>query len=159
MKYPSLALLFTFIVTSLSAHAQEAITTAGGNASHTRGSITYSVGQIAYTNIHNDKGGLQQGVQQAFEITTLKMDKNQLHLDISLYPNPSDANIMLEIPKFETNPLEYRLYDVKGTLLFEGKVTEVQTTLSTSQLPSAAYYLQISQLNSQNKQGFQIIKK
>jgi hypothetical protein len=48
--------------------AQTATVSAGGNAIGTGGSVSYSVGQIAYTNNSNSNGSVAQGVQYPYEI-------------------------------------------------------------------------------------------
>ena len=48
-----------------SLHAQEAVSTAGGDAGGGGGSSSYTVGQVAYTTYTGVDGSVAQGVQQA----------------------------------------------------------------------------------------------
>ncbi len=47
---------------------QTSVNTAGGEVENTSGSVSYSIGQVAYTSVSNSNGSVSQGVQHAFEI-------------------------------------------------------------------------------------------
>jgi hypothetical protein len=82
-------LFLGFSITGL--HAQESVNTAGGNASGSGGSVSYSVGQIVYTTNTGDNGTVAQGVQQAYEISAVTgiEEANNISLIVSAYPNPT----------------------------------------------------------------------
>ena len=66
--------LILFVVILLLIHltglqAQEAITASGGNASGSNGTVSYSVGQVAYTTISGVNGIVPIGVQQTYTIS------------------------------------------------------------------------------------------
>ena len=68
--------------------AQTAILTTGKTATGASGSTTYSVGQVAYSQKGADQE-VMEGVQQAYEITTLEVDNESImEKKILLYPNP-----------------------------------------------------------------------
>lgn len=65
--------LLLFVVT----FGQTSVNTSGGTVSNPSGSISYSIGQVAYESIYNTSGSVSEGVQQAFEIATLMLiEKN-----------------------------------------------------------------------------------
>jgi len=60
-------LLFGLGLTGL--QAQESVNAAGGNASGSGGTVSYTVGQVVYTTKTGTNGSVAEGVQQAYEIS------------------------------------------------------------------------------------------
>ena len=88
-----LALLLSFSVNAQTSH--QAFTAAGGDASHSSGSIAFSIGQVFYTSSASSTGStISQGVQQVRKsITTLFLDLNVL-ID-GYYINQSNPPLMV----------------------------------------------------------------
>ena len=61
-------LIATLLLGAFQTQAQEAVATAGGDASGTNGNVSYTVGQVVYTTNTGTTGSVAQGVQQPFEI-------------------------------------------------------------------------------------------
>ena len=97
-----LAFLISFSVNAQTSH--QAFTAAGGDASHSSGSIAFSIGQVFYTSSASSTGStISQGVQQASRaITTLILDLNVL-ID-GYYINQSNPPLM--VPARYTNLVE-----------------------------------------------------
>ena len=97
-----LALLLSFSVKAQTSH--QAFTAAGGDASHSSGSIAFSIGQVFYTSSASSTGStISQGVQQVRKsITTLFLDLNVL-ID-GYYINQSNPPLM--VPARYTNLVE-----------------------------------------------------
>ena len=97
-----LALLLSFSVNAQTSH--QAFTAAGGDASHSSGSIAFSIGQVFYTSSASSTGStISQGVQQVRKsITTLFLDLNVL-ID-GYYINQSNPPLM--VPARYTNLVE-----------------------------------------------------
>ena len=65
--------------------AQESVSTSGSNASGTGGAVSYTVGQVAYTNSSGSNGSVSVGVQQAYTITaTTGVDETNFNLDVNV---------------------------------------------------------------------------
>ena len=70
--------------------AQTAISAAGGDATGTGGSVSYSVGQLTYITNTGTNGSVSEGVQQPYEILTIGMDEAKgISLAYSVHPNPT----------------------------------------------------------------------
>jgi len=54
--------------------AQTAIPAAGGNATGSGGTVSYSVGQLTYNTYQGSVGTVSEGVQQPYEILTIGFD-------------------------------------------------------------------------------------
>ena len=139
--------------------AQQAPTATGGNASGSGGSVNYSVGQIAYTTHFSATGSVAQGVQQAYEISVVTSIKegDNIHLNLSVYPNPTSDFLTLKVGATKTEDLSYQLYDVTGKVLEDKKIMSAEVSISMLNLPDAPYFLKVLSGNNEIKL-FKIIK-
>jgi len=138
-------------------NAQKALLATGSNASGGNGSASYSVGQIDFTT----KGDqVMEGVQQAYEITTLSTTETASSdkKDILLYPNPFKDFLFVDFTTNDHRNSEFQLFDSSGKLLKEDKIKETKSEFNFSELPSAMYIIRINQ-NGKNIKTFKIIKK
>ena len=138
--------------------SQEAIPSAGGDASGLGGTLSFTVGQLVYTSNSGSNGSVAEGVQQPYEIyTTVGIEITNISLDFIAYPNPTSSNIVLSIIDFNNEKLNYQLYDMNGKLLKINKVNAINTTIDMSELPVSNYVLNINNDSSTIK-SFKIIK-
>ncbi|AYN00700.1 T9SS type A sorting domain-containing protein [Chryseobacterium sp. 3008163] len=150
---------FLTLCTVLPINAQKAVLATGSNATGSNGSASYSVGQIDYTN-KGTNSLIMEGVQQAYEITTLSTTETagSDKKDILLYPNPFKDFIFLDFSTNDYRNSDYQLFDSSGKLVKQGKIKESKSELNFSDLPSAMYIIRINQ-NGKNIKTFKIIKK
>jgi len=150
-----LLFLLMFPIIGLS---QEAIPASGGDASGSGGTLSFTVGQLVYSSNSGSNGSVAEGVQQPYEIsTTVGIELSTISLDFIAYPNPTINNIVLSIKDFNTEKLNYQLYDMSGKLLKSNKVNAINTTIDMSELPVSNYVLNINNDSSIIK-SFKIIK-
>ncbi len=152
----SIALMFGFGLSGL--QAQEAISTAGGNASGSGGSASYSVGQVVYTTNNGTSGSVAQGVQQPYEIFAVGIKETSMNISLTVYPNPTADNLTLQIKDFNNVKLTYQLFDMNGKLLENKKIIGNETSIVMSNLVPANYFLKVTKGNKEVK-TFKIIKK
>ena len=63
-------------------------------------------------------------------------------MDINIFPNPFSGKIIID--NAASIPLsEYRLFSIYGEMVKSGKLSSNRNEISTSDLPSGAYYLNI----------------
>lgn len=139
--------------------AQESINSAGNTITGSGGSVAYSIGQVVYTTNTGSSGSVVQGAQSAFEIYTLGIKETGWNISLTAFPNPTTANLTLQLSEHPNEELSYQLYDIQGKLLNSGQIAAQQTQIITTILPAATYFVNI--LNQENKkvQSFKIIKK
>jgi hypothetical protein len=150
-------LFLLFCTTAI--QAQETITTSGGNATGGGGTVSYTVGQVAYTTNKGATGIIAQGVQQPYEILVVTgLDEARgISLEISVYPNPTSDFLKLTIESYKLENLSYQLYNINGDVLQNGEIIGKETVIQTGDLLPAAYFLQIRE-NQKELKTFKIIK-
>jgi len=143
----------------VAAHAQETVPITGGNATGSGGSVSYSVGQMAYTTFAGFNGTVAQGVQQPYEITVLSttVEPGGISLGFSVYPNPVTDYLQLKIDNYSKENLKYLLYNNDGQLLNNVKIVGSETRIFMNSLAQSIYFLKITK-NDQEIKIFKIIK-
>ena len=152
-------MLLLFFVFQAGLYAQVAMIPSGGNVTGSGGSVSYTVGQIAYSTITGAGGSVAQGVQQPFEISvvTALPEAKGISLICTVYPNPVTDKLTL---KFEGEfPLNYfaGLYDSQGRQIEEIKLVANETSIDMSKLVIGSYFLKVIHLDNEVK-TFKIIK-
>jgi hypothetical protein len=143
----------------ITAQSQLAITTSGGNASGSSGSVSYSVGLMVFKTTSGSDGSVSPGVLQPYEIaTTLELEEFQgSKLNLYAYPNPTIEFITLKADISDSNDLSYQFFDITGRLLMERKLRDTETNIHVSNYAPATYFLKVLQNNKEVK-IFKIIK-
>lgn len=138
--------------------AQESSNATGGDAVGSGGSASYSVGQLVYTTNTGATGSVAQGVQQAFEISTLGIEGvEDLDIVISAYPNPTADYLTLAVTDVDISDLSFQMFDIHGRLLMSQNITNNQTRIAMGNLSVATYFVKVKQGNKEVK-IFKIIK-
>jgi hypothetical protein len=139
-------------------HAQETVTTTGGEAIGTGGTASYSVGQVVYTSATGTNGSVAQGVQQAYEISiTTGVKETTINLEMNVYPNPTTNYLQLKVESEKLESLNFQLIDLQGKIIESKKVTASNTILKMEALPKAIYFLNVTKDNQLIK-SFKVIK-
>ena len=140
--------------------AQQSIAVSGGNASGVGGSVSYTVGQIVYTTHSASAGAATPQAQQTEDIleTTEVEILSDANLTYTVYPNPTSNFLTLKIDAYNKENLMYQLFDVTGKILESKKVSENQSVISLENLPSANYFLKVTDNNNQELKSFKIVK-
>jgi hypothetical protein len=158
MKHKKVKLSVLLLGLGLTTQAQQVTTATGGNASGSGGTFAYSVGQIVYTTNTGTTGSVAQGVQQPYEISILLgVDDNSIKLELTAYPNPTTNCLTLDIGKAELSTFNFQLYDISGKSIESRKIISSTETIGMENLPSATYFLKVTNNNSEIK-TFKIIK-
>ena len=124
---------------------QISVNTLGGDVYNNTGSVSFSIGQVAIENTINTTGSISQGVQQAFEITTLNLEENKLNLSLSAYPNPTQTQLILHIGNYNQEKLKYNIVSSEGKLLSQGNIQSIETIIDLQQLPKTMYFIEVEE--------------
>ena len=157
------SLILISIITLSGLQAQEATTTAGGEASGSGGSSSYTVGQVVYTTQTGTNGNsVVQGVQQPFEISVVTgmPEAEGINLSVSAYPNPTTDYLTVKVDAPTTlsiQSMKYQVFDIHGKLLQTVKATGQETQIETTNLIPANYFVKVLNNNKEIK-VFKFIK-
>jgi hypothetical protein len=139
-------------------YAQQATAATGGDASGSGGTVAYSIGQVVYTTSTGSTGSVAQGVQQPYEISiALGVVNQSINLAMAAYPNPTTDYLTLSVSNLELSNLNFQLFDMSGKLIENRKITSAAETIRMENLPSASYFLKVTNNNNDVK-TFKIIK-
>jgi hypothetical protein len=138
--------------------AQNNTVSSGGQSSGSGGTLSYSIGQIAFSSLSGANGSLIQGVQQPYEISivTSTFDLSD-DLKAHIYPNPSADYVVLNIGNTDINNLQYVLVDYQGKFIKTDRIIKSATIINFSKLSNGIYFLRILSKQKQIK-TYQIIK-
>jgi hypothetical protein len=152
-------LLSIFIGGPFDLYAQSSLHTAGGNATGPGGTVSFSVGQVAYQTITSADFSVSQGVQQPYEISVLTGSEavSGINLMISAFPNPATDYLVLKFSEGDFKGYSYMLIDKAGKLLRSGDIMNYDTFLSLKGLASATYFFKVFK-SKQEMKTFKIVK-
>lgn len=150
--------LFFFSIAYL--QGQQAVVATGGTATGSGGSVTYTVGQVAYQTFTGTGGSVMQGVQQPWEVSSPVAIENteDISLLMNVYPNPTSGTFKLVVGTLENRDLRFRLYDMNGVLIQDHKIDSEETEIYLQDLSSSIYFLKIMDTNREIK-VFKMIKQ
>ena len=144
MEKKKLIAISALLMGSVVAKAQQATVAGSGDVKNASGSVSYSVGQVAYGNSSGSGGSVNQGVQQPYEFFTLGTnDFPNINLEMTVYPNPTNAILNLSIKDFKSKTMYYQLYDVTGRQVKEAKILDALTPIDFQSAASANYVLSV----------------
>jgi len=138
--------------------AQESVNTSGANAIGSGGSVSYSVGQVAYSYENGLNGNSNQGVQQPYEIYSVSIENTTSNISLTVFPNPTTDVLNLQFEDYiDFNPVLI-LINPNGKILINQEITSKTTSVNLSEMAPAVYILNIVSA-SKTIETFKIIKK
>ncbi|QKG80952.1 T9SS type A sorting domain-containing protein [Tenuifilum thalassicum] len=154
---------------TLSAWAQDipmqVIASAGGYFENSNAgiSISWTLGEVAYTTLSTDSYILTQGFQQGNLFTTSIDEPKSNQEGINVFPNPVSDILKLRIDnRFATGNVFIEIFDVTGKLVLSEKMNLEQSSpaaLNLSNLRSGIYILHVFSENDNAKKVIKLIKE
>jgi hypothetical protein len=155
--YPLKRFFLSFGLLPCTMLAQHDVVAGGGNASSTAGSISYSIGQVVYTNESNASGSIQLGVQQPYTVTPIAVHEPWRALAVGLYPNPTRGQILIEMPEFISG-ITASIFDMGGSLVEQFPLQSAKTLLSAEEWPAGQYIIQLIDASGNTSQ-YKLVKQ
>ena len=142
----------------LETNAQETVSATGGNYSGTTGTVSFTVGQVAYSTNSGSNGKVLEGVQQPFEIFVTSTNESiDGSIELCVSPNPITDFLKLKIQNLKVTNLNYELYDLSGKLLIKAKITNDETSIDMKTFVTSSYLLKVME-NYKEIKTFKILK-
>lgn len=160
MKRKTVYLFFLFLmnVGVIQIFAQQTVTSSGGNATGSGGSVSFTVGQIDYSSHTGSSGSVNEGVQQPYEFYVLGMDDiDAFAAELSVFPNPSTGLIILRTGGQVAEDLNLLLTDINGKILLKERIVDSETKIAMDVYPQATYLMAVYKGSNQLK-SIKIIK-
>jgi hypothetical protein len=155
---PLLFLAIPLLGLSIRGKAQEAVVSAGGDASASSGNFSYTIGQVNY--VTNSGGGFSsaEGVQQPYELSVVSgFENHQIDLQMALFPIPTSGSVYLTLDFVKVNNAQYKLIDVLGKVIASKEIESPRTEIMLGDYASGTYFLQVL-IDNKNVKEFKIIK-
>jgi Secretion system C-terminal sorting domain len=139
--------------------AQQGILSANCNASGNGGTVSWSVGLVAYSAWSESTGIITEGVQQPYEIFNIAgLEDFESDPEFIVFPNPTNGKVTLKFFDHTLKNLSSCIYDIGGTLLRRVEVDTEEVSIPMDDLKSATYFLVILE-KDQPVKTYKIIKK
>ena len=97
--------------------AQQNTVGAGGEATGSGGTFSFSVGQIDFSSQSGTTGSITQGVQQPLEFFNVGIAEQKTDFTVLMYPNPVVAELHVDLQNVSLEKLTYVLTDVTGKII------------------------------------------
>jgi len=155
----SLIILITAVFCNPGLYAQRITLPAGGEANGEGGTVSWSVGQVAYSVWEGTEDKLTEGVQQPYEIFIMPgFQEFQSESFCIIFPNPTSENVNLKITDPKLKNLSFCIFDTEGRQLRKMDIGTTETTIPMDDLKPGTYFLVIQEMD-QTKRTYKIIKK
>lgn len=151
-KKGSFVLLFA--IASLRVFGQEVVSTQGDSYSSSNGSIDFTIGEVIINTGTNGTNDLTQGFHQS-NWNFLSVEDHAPNYEATVFPNPTQDVLNIRTSTFEN--VTYTLYDAKGKMVMQDKLSAEQTPIQVSQLTPGGYSLTLNN-ETQNLKTFKLIK-
>lgn len=139
--------------------AQQEILSANCDAAGLGGTVSWSVGQVAYSAWSDATGFITEGVQQPYEIFNITgFEESASAPQFIVFPNPTTGKVTLKISDPGLKNLDACIYNMNGKRLRIVNVNTEETTIPMEDLRPGAYFLNILE-KDQTVMTCKIIKK
>jgi len=155
MKHYLLILLIALCATFL--QAQEVVTTAGSYGETTSGSLSWTIGEPVIETITDGTNTLTQGFQQSKLTVTAINNLKVPGIELSVYPNPTNSFLSIEVKTDKQRDLQLSLFDLNGRLILQKKMAGNKQTIKMQNYKPATYILKVTEANKDIK-TYQIVK-
>ena len=149
--------MIAFLLSGIAVYAQEVVSTAGSHGETTAGSLSWTVGEPVIETITDGTNTLTQGFQQSKLTVTAINDLQTSGIELSVYPNPTNSFLLIEVKTDKQRDLLLSLFDLNGKLILQKKITGNKQTVNMQNYKPAIYILKITEGNKEIR-TYQIVK-
>lgn len=152
-----LSLVLALVCTNI-LNAQISANSSGGDASGSGGTAAYTVGEVVYTSVNGSSGDVEQGVQHAYSVSGVGISNPAFEIALSVYPNPTFNNLVINITKGFQENLRYRVTDMLGQIVHGGTIATTETVIEMHTLAAATYFVAVVNQQNQALKTFKVEK-
>jgi hypothetical protein len=108
-------------------------------------SMSYSVGQTAFTTLKGNSYIITQGFQQSQENKTIAQnDLQKIDFQANIYPNPTADILHLSIEGNLDTSFLIQIYTLSGQLVLSQKANGASIDIEVQNLPKGTYFLSLN---------------
>ena len=147
MKRHTLVLVFFISATAIPGiWAQDSVLSSGGDATASRGSVSFSIGQVAYTSQSSQDGVVNAGVQQPVLAIMVGNEEPLSEVTVGIYPNPTKDKLVIELSgEYPARGRHsFSLYDLYGKLLLQEHILSSPVIVPLDTYAHGMYLLKVS---------------
>lgn len=144
-----LSLLYTLAVS-----AQEVVSTQGDSYSNASANIDFTIGEIVINTRTSGTIELTQGFHQT-NWNFVGIQDHSPSFNATIFPNPTSE--VLNIRTSAHKNVSFTVFDTKGNLVLQDKLSGKQTTIQVSKLATGSYSVVLKD-HTQNLKTFNLIK-
>jgi hypothetical protein len=148
------AVIYIFCILYITSNGQQAVVTSGGDASGSAGSISYSIGQVAYSTSAGAQ--INEGVQQPFELFITSVDASFAAFEINLFPNPTSHEFIIEMKNY-VDGIAADVYDADGKLIESRRLLSERTSINVRSWSAATYLIRLTDTSGKSV-SYRLIK-
>ena len=137
--------MIAFFLFGIVIQAQEAVSTAGSYGETASGSLSWTVGEPVIETITDGTNTLTQGFQQSRLTVTAINDLKIPCIELSVYPNPANSFLSIEVKSDKQRDLLLSLFDLNGRLILQKKMAGNKQTIEMRNYKPGTYILKIFQ--------------
>ena len=156
MKHANCVMIAFFLLATV-IQAQEVVSTAGSYGETSSGSLSWTIGEPVIETITDGTNTLTQGFQQSKLTVTTINDLKFTSIELSVYPNPTNSFLSIEVKTDKQRDLLLSLFDINGKLILQKKMAGNKQTIKMQNYKPATYILKVTEGNKDIK-TYQIVK-
>jgi len=149
--------MIAFFLLATVIQAQEVVSTAGSYGETSSGSLSWTIGEPVIETITDGTNTLTQGFQQSKLTVTTINDLKFTGIELSVYPNPTNSFLSIEVKTDKQRDLLLSLFDINGKLILQKKMAGNKQTIKMQNYKPATYILKVTEGNKDIK-TYQIVK-
>ena len=147
--------LFLFsLLSTIAVSAQEVVSTLGDSYSNASSNIDFTIGEVIINTGTDGTVDLTQGFHQT-NWNFVGMEDHSPSFKVTVFPNPTSEELQIRTSSFDN--VTYTLYDSKGKLILQDKLSAEQTTVQVSQLAPGSYSITLNN-QTRNLKTLKLIK-
>jgi hypothetical protein len=151
-------LLITVVLLISQLHAQQVVNNAGGIAKNSQYEISWGLGELAIHTFTSENYTITQGFHQSLLTVTGINEGIEPGFEISVFPNPTQNFVNLELGANSPNNLEYQVYGQKGQLIERKPIHAQPVKVSFLDLAGGVYFIKVF-MDDKKVKTFKIVKE
>jgi hypothetical protein len=130
----------------------QVVSSSGGSGQNAQGSLDWTIGEPVTATVTDGTSTLTQGFQQPTLLIATAQNDNNLNSNLLVYPNPTADFVMVKFDANKEQQINFKIFDIAGKLINEGKATSANPKISFQGLASGQYSVSLisADLKTQN---------